>query len=95
MLLVTESILSKQVLILQGTTEVMVYEVGIFCRLWLAARNSNGIVIVGMYPCTQLAGCWCGLWLAVVFGQGSPLANDGANKKNSHNLWMDFMIGFQ
>ena len=68
MLLVTESILSKQVLILQGTTELMVYKVGILCRLWLAASNSNGIVIVGMYPCTQLAGVGCGcfrdhLWL--------------------------------
>ena len=39
------------------------------CGLRFVAKNSNGTVIVGVFPCTQLAGeaCGCGLLAYIYF----------------------------
>ena len=45
-------------------------------QVWVAAKSSIGIVIMGVFSCTRLAdvACWCGLRLALIFGQGSNFA---------------------
>ena len=52
--------------------------VGAVCGLWVwvAVKNSIGIVMVGMFSCVQLVvAAWgCGLQFAFIFGQGSNFA---------------------